>query len=57
MGLVGIIPSTGETSHCFPISLTNNPFANRIKDAIRQYKNSLPKITLDGPTYFFPVFK
>ena len=57
LGFGGVIPSTGETSHCFPISLTNNPYANGIEEAIKQYKNSLPKITLDGPTYFFPVFK
>ena len=57
LGFGGVIPSTGETSHCFPVSLTNNPYANGIEEAIKQYKNSLPKITLDGPTYFFPVFK
>ena len=57
LGYGGIIPQTGETSHCFPVSLTNNPYAKGIEEAIKQYKNSLPKITLDGPTYFFPVFK
>lgn len=57
LGYGGVIPSTGETSHCFPVSLTNNPYSNGIEEAIKQYKNSLPKITLDGPTYFFPVFK
>ena len=57
LGFGGVIPSTGETSHCFPVSLTSNPYANGIEEAIKQYKNSLPKITLDGPTYFFPVFK
>ena len=57
LGYGGIIPQTGETSHCFPVSLTNNPYANGIEEAIKQYKNSLPKITLDGPTYFFPIFK
>jgi hypothetical protein len=57
LGYGGIIPQTGETSHCFPVSLTNNPYAKGIEEAIKQYKNSLPKITLDGPTYFFPIFK
>ncbi len=57
LGFGGVIPSTGETSHCFPVSLTNNPYCNGIEEAIKQYKNSLPQITLDGPTYFFPVFK
>jgi hypothetical protein len=28
-----------------------------IDAAIKQYKDSLPKISLDGPTYFFPIFK
>ena len=56
-GYGGIIPSTGETSHCFPISLTNSPIAMGIDAAIKQYKDSLPKISLDGPTYFFPIFK
>ena len=56
-GFGAIIPSTGDTSHCFPVSLTKDPIANGIEEAIKQYKESLPKITLDGPTYFFPVFK
>lgn len=56
-GFGAIIPQTGDTSHCFPVSLTKDPIVNGIEDAIRQYKESLPKITLDGPTYFFPVFK
>ena len=56
-GFGGIINSIGETSHSFPISMTNNPYANGIEEAIKQYKNSLKEITLDGPTYFFPVFK
>ena len=57
LGYGGIINSIGDTSHCFPISLTSNPYANGIEEAIKQYKNSLPQITLDGPTYFFPIFK
>ena len=57
LGYGGIIPSTGETSHCFPISLTNNPYCIGIEEAVQQYKDSLPKITLDGPTFFFPIFK
>ena len=56
-GFGGIINSIGETSHSFPISMTSNPYADGIEEAIKQYKNSLSKITLDGPTYFFPVFK
>jgi len=56
-GFGAVIPSTGDTSHCFPISLTKNPIANGIEEAIKQYKESLAKVTLDGPTYFFPVFK
>ena len=52
-----MIPSTGDTSHCFPVSLTKDPIANGIEEAIKQYRDSLPKITLDGPTYLFPVFK
>jgi len=57
LGFGGIIPSTGETSHCFPVSLTNTSYVTGIDEAIKQYRNSLPQITLDGPTYFFPVFK
>ena len=56
-GFGAIIPSTGDTSHCFPISLTKDPIANGIEEAIKQYREALPKITLDGPTYLFPVFK
>ena len=56
-GFGAIIPSTGDTSHCFPVSLTKDPIANGIEEAIKQYRESLPKVTLDGPTYFFPVFK
>ena len=56
-GFGAVIPSTGDTSHCFPVSLTKDPIANGIEEAIKQYRESLPKITLDGPTYFFPVFK
>ena len=56
-GFGAIIPSTGDTSHCFPVSLTKDPIANGIEEAIRQYREALPKITLDGPTYLFPVFK
>ena len=56
-GFGAVIPSTGDTSHCFPVSLTKDPIANGIEEAIKQYRDSLPKITLDGPTYFFPVFK
>ena len=52
LGFGGIIPSTGETSHCFPISLTNTSYVTGIDEAIKQYRNSLPQITLDGPTYF-----
>ena len=57
LGFGGIIPSTGETSHCFPISLTNTSYDTGIDETIKQYRNSLPQITLDGPTYFFPIFK
>ena len=57
LGYGGIIPSTGETSHCFPISLTNNPYVKGIDEAIKLYKKSLPQIDLDGPTYFFPIYK
>ena len=57
LGYGGIIPSTGETSHCFPVSLTNNPYVKGIDEAIKQYKKSLPQIVLDGPTYFFPIYK
>ena len=56
-GFGAIIPSTGDTSHCFPVSLTKDPIANGIEEAIKQYREALPKITLDGPTYLFPVFK
>ena len=56
-GFGAIIPSTGDTSHCFPISLTKDPIVNGIEEAIKQYREALPKITLDGPTYLFPVFK
>ena len=56
-GFGAIIPSTGDTSHCFPISLTKDPIANGIEEAIKQYREALPKIILDGPTYLFPVFK
>ena len=56
-GFGAVIPSTGDTSHCFPVSLTKDPIANGIEEAIKQYRESLPKITLDGPTYLFPVFK
>ena len=56
-GFGAIIPQTGDTSHCFPVSLTKDPIANGIEEAIKQYRESLPKVTLDGPTYFFPVFK
>ena len=56
-GFGAITPLTGDTSHCFPVSLTKDPIANGIEEAIKQYKDSLPKVTLDGPTYFFPVFK
>ena len=56
-GFGAIIPSTGDTSHCFPVSLTKDPIVNGIEEAIRQYREALPKITLDGPTYLFPVFK
>ena len=56
-GFGAIIPATGDTSHCFPVSLTKDPIANGIEEAIKQYRDSLPKITLDGPTYFFPAFK
>ena len=57
LGFGGVIPSTGETSHSFPVSLTNNPYCNGIDEAIRIYRSTLPKIVLDGPTYFFPIFK
>ena len=56
-GFGAVIPATGDTSHCFPVSLTKDPIANGIEEAIKQYRDSLPKVTLDGPTYFFPVFK
>ena len=56
-GFGAIIPSTGDTSHCFPVSLTKDPIANGIEEAIKQYREALPKIILDGPTYLFPVFK
>ena len=56
-GFGAIIPSTGDTSHCFPVSLTKDPIANGIEEAIKQYREALPKITLDGPTYLFLVFK
>lgn len=57
LGYGGIIPATGETSHCFPISLTNNPYVKGIDEAMKIYRNSLPQIVLDGPTYFFPIYK
>ena len=56
LGYGGKIPNYG-TSHCFPISFTNNPYADGLEEAVKLYKDSLPKITLDSPTYFFPIFK
>ena len=57
LGFGGVIPSTGETSHCFPVNLTNNDYVYGVDEIIKTYRNSLPQIILDGPTYFCPILK
>ena len=57
LGFGGILPSTGETSHCFNVNLTNRPMVDGIDNVIKAYRSSLDKIKLDGPTYFSPLIK
>ena len=56
-GFGGILPSTGETSHCFNVTLTSHPKVEGIDNIIKIYRESLSKIKLDGPTYFAPLIK
>ena len=56
-GFGGVLPSTGETSHCFNVSLTSMAKVQGINNIIKVYKESLDKIKLDGPTYFAPLLK
>ena len=57
LGFGGIIPSTRETSHCFPLTMTNKEYVHGIDEVIKYYRESLQIIKLDGPTYFYPIFK
>lgn len=57
-GFVSINGSQPDTSHCFPLSLdTNRPFCDGVEGVVQQYCESLPRITLSGPTFFEHVIK
>ena len=57
LGFGGILPSTGETSHCFNVNLQSRPLVDGIDNVVKVYRESLSKIKLDGPTYFAPLIK
>ncbi|MCQ2818365.1 MAG: hypothetical protein MJ252_13950 [archaeon] len=57
LGFGGTLPTTGETSHCFNVNLSGNPYVDGIDNVLAVYKESLTKIKLDGPTYFSPLIK
>lgn len=56
-GFGGITPKARETSHCFNVTLKPEAEIYGFNDIIRLYRESLLKVTLDGPTYFAPLIK
>jgi len=57
-GFASIDGRQADTSHCFPLSLTTGkPFAFGIEDAVKTYCESLPRITLSGPTFFEHIIR
>ena len=53
----GVVPPLGETSHCFPVTLTKQEKLNGINKCVDEYKKSLNEVKLDGPTYFTPIIR
>jgi hypothetical protein len=57
LGFGGVVPPLGETSHCFPVTLTKQEKLNGIDKCVDEYKKSLNDVKLDGPTYFTPILR
>jgi hypothetical protein len=57
LGFGGVVPPLGETSHCFPVTLTKQEKLNGINKCVDEYKKSLNEVKLDGPTYFTPILR
>ena len=57
LGFGGILPATGETSHCFNVTLTGIAKVQGLDNVFKVYHESLSKVKFDGPTYFAPLIK
>ncbi|CAG7659365.1 unnamed protein product, partial [Allacma fusca] len=49
------IPPIGETSHLFPITLTDSPECKGIDGVVRAYRSCIGKVQLFGPTNIAPA--
>mmetsp|Transcript_4024 Transcript_4024/g.3835 ORF Transcript_4024/g.3835 Transcript_4024/m.3835 type:complete len:333 (+) Transcript_4024:559-1557(+) len=57
-GFGGVPSWIGITSHCFPLNENEaNPYVEGYEGILEAYKQSLSKITLDGPTVFNEVLQ
>lgn len=57
-GFGAALPSKG-VSHCFPLSLdpNGNPNIQGLENIMMVYRQTLPKLTFSGPTYFRPLLE
>ena len=53
-GFGGYLPS-GQTSHFFNVSLTDNPYVSNVQGILDVYSRCLTQVRLSGPTNFAPT--
>jgi hypothetical protein len=57
-GYGAILPNNNKSNPCFPLNGNpNDPNINTIDGVLLTYRQILPVITLDGPTFFAPILR
>ncbi|GAM22655.1 hypothetical protein SAMD00019534_058300, partial [Acytostelium subglobosum LB1] len=56
-GFGAVPPGRNDTSHCFPMNLTQDPRARGVEGVLDTYYQNITRVELSGPTKFAPLIE